>query len=88
MGLMFLYPGWKVVLSVMEHRALPDDPWFYGLLGLGAFLVMIRDVLDGVRSELCSMTFVLYQVLKDPETEEEAISLATYRRLRERLGIE
>jgi hypothetical protein len=85
-------PVITTVFSWLNIRPLaPDQPWTYGLLGLlglGCFLIAIIRLLDDVRADLRAMTFVLDQVLKDPDEEEAVISLATYQHLRRRLGLD
>jgi hypothetical protein len=89
---MMAIPAVDLVFSWLNIRTpARDDLWTYGsfvLIGLACILTVIIRLLDQVRVELRSMTFVLYQLLKEPDEEEEVISLATYQRLRERLGLD
>jgi hypothetical protein len=88
MAIFVVLPVIKIVRFAIEHHSLlmirgPMDCW-----GWGPFCMTFGYYLERIHIELRSLTLVLYQRLKDPDDEEAAISLATYRRLRARLGLE
>jgi tryptophan 2,3-dioxygenase len=87
MGLCILLPGTKLVTQIIDKRALPEDPWSYALVGIGAFLVLIYEYLKKIWSELRTMTNLVYTVLKDTDSDEAAISLSTYHHLHRLLGL-
>jgi hypothetical protein len=89
---MIVMPVLALAFSWLKwHPLTGDDLWvygMYGLIGLACLLTVIIRLLEQVRTDLRSMTFVLYQLLKDPGEEEEVISRATYQHLRRRLGVD
>jgi hypothetical protein len=92
LGCMIVMPALAIAFSRLNIQPFAHDRlWeygFLGLLGLGCLLMAIIRLLDEARSELSALTFVLYQVLKDPDEEEEVISRATYLHLRRRLDLD
>jgi hypothetical protein len=83
-----IVPGVDLVRShYFQQGSSPVDPWQYGLLGLGALLVVIYERLKLIAQLLGDLRDMVYLVLKDPDDDERQISVATFRHVRRRLGL-
>jgi hypothetical protein len=89
---MIVAPAITMAFSWLNIGPPAHDPlWVYGvmgLIGLGCLLMAIIRLLADTCADVRTMTFVLEQVLKDPEEEEAVIRLATYQRLRQSLDLD
>jgi hypothetical protein len=84
--LLVFMPGVKLVYIAVEQRRLPDDAWSYAVMGVGALLLVLIHFVERIYRQLTSLMHVVFSCLGDDN--EGNISMATFRSLRARLGLD
>jgi hypothetical protein len=77
-----LMPGFTLFELWGKDPDMPRWP-LYGLIGLSAFLLLIAQLLRKIARDLSWLTNLVAWVLQEPDDDEPAISLHTYRVVRQ-----
>ena len=76
------WPAGTLIHARVFQGVWLDDPWRWILLGIGSLLFAICEYLSSIHGCLQAPLDLMYLVLKNPDSDERAISLATIHHLR------